>query len=94
MHNAPLASASDKEFHPPTLIMLEMHGGQIKRDGKRVINKQKNPSIYLGLEYKYPIIDLIIYLNYLTETSPQKLGRESFPKTQWIDNVTVLFHLK
>ena len=26
------------------------------------------------------------------ETSPRKSGEEYFPKTQWIDNVTVLFH--
>ena len=28
---------------------------------------------------KNPTMDLIAYMNYLTETSPQKSGRESFP---------------
>ena len=30
--NAPLASAPGKQFHPPTLRMLEIHGGQVKRE--------------------------------------------------------------
>ena len=30
--NAPLASAPGKKIHPPTLRMLEMHGGQVKID--------------------------------------------------------------
>ena len=29
--NAPIASAPDKEMNPPILIMLEIHGGQVKR---------------------------------------------------------------
>ena len=29
--NAPLASALGKGFHPPTLIILEMHRGRVKR---------------------------------------------------------------
>ena len=33
-------------------------------------------------------------MSYLTETSPQKLGGEYFPNILWIDNVTVIFHLK
>ena len=30
--NAPLASAPGKQFHPPTLSMLDMHGVKFKRE--------------------------------------------------------------
>ena len=30
--NAPLASDTGKELHPPTLSTLEIHGGQVKRE--------------------------------------------------------------
>ena len=30
--NTPLSSTMGKEFHPPTFIMLDMHGGQVKRE--------------------------------------------------------------
>ena len=30
--NAPLASATGKEFHLPTWSMLEIHGSQVKRE--------------------------------------------------------------
>ena len=39
MTNAPLASAPGKEFHPSTLIMLEMHGGQVKREICKSVGK-------------------------------------------------------
>ena len=33
--NALLASATGKELHPLILIMLEIHGGQVKRERER-----------------------------------------------------------
>ena len=32
--NAPLASAPGNEFHPLILVMLDIHGGQVKIDMK------------------------------------------------------------
>ena len=32
VHNAPLASAPGKELHPAILSILEIHGGQVKRE--------------------------------------------------------------
>ena len=47
--NAPLASAPGKEFHPPTLSMLEMHGGQVKREREdltKIQTKHVDPTIF------------------------------------------------
>ena len=35
--NAPLASDQGKELHPPILSMMEMHGGQVKKEIDRGI---------------------------------------------------------
>ena len=32
VHNSPLASDLGKEINPPTLIMIYMYGGQVKRE--------------------------------------------------------------
>ena len=39
--NMPLASAPGKEIHPPILIILAIHGGQVKRDREREIERER-----------------------------------------------------
>ena len=38
--NAPLASGTGKELYPPTLSMIWIHGGQVKRDREGERNLQ------------------------------------------------------